>query len=153
MRSGIGPKNDLLAVGIEPIINNPYVGKNVLDHTVFTVTANAQPDDIGLVDPNDLYTGGALLRKDCSSCGNREFEIIGNNPKPGQYILTGVLLTPSTKGEFQIIDNDPLANLAYHFNPLTTESDMADARQLVRLMADLIMISTVLLIHLVRSME
>ncbi|KAI9736269.1 MAG: hypothetical protein M1834_001155 [Cirrosporium novae-zelandiae] len=34
--SGIGPSEDLAPLGIPPILNQPYVGKNLLDHSAFS---------------------------------------------------------------------------------------------------------------------
>jgi len=61
LRSGVGPIRDLEALGIPVVHNSPQVGKNITNQTLVTVTATANPDDAGMVNPNDLYTGGAFL--------------------------------------------------------------------------------------------
>lgn len=41
LRSGIGPKEDLQKYGIEPVVDLPGVGKNLMDHAVrFLLTPN-----------------------------------------------------------------------------------------------------------------
>ena len=40
MLSGIGPADHLRSVGIEPLVDSPYVGKNLQDHLAVMVTAS-----------------------------------------------------------------------------------------------------------------
>lgn len=138
LRSGIGPKSDLEKAGIETIVDNPYVGKNLTNHPIVSVVGSTPLDDIGLVDPNDLYTGGALLRKDFTKSGSRDYEIIGVYSKPNTYTLLGLLLSSESKGFFKIINSDPLSNLIYNLKNLSSETDLTNARELVRLLASII---------------
>jgi choline dehydrogenase len=43
MRSGIGPRAELEALGIRPLIDLPGVGRNLIDHVLVPVTANPAP--------------------------------------------------------------------------------------------------------------
>ncbi len=40
MLSGIGPADHLRSVGVEPVVDSPYVGKNLQDHLAVMVTAS-----------------------------------------------------------------------------------------------------------------
>lgn len=74
MLSGIGPKDELEAAGIESIINLPGVGKHFLDHGVLWMTAmlnNVQPISMDMDN-----TGGTSTTMDLS-----EFSGV-NNPLP-----------------------------------------------------------------------
>jgi choline dehydrogenase len=45
MNSGIGDREELAAIGIEPLVNLPSVGKNLTDHPLAYVTWRANSTD------------------------------------------------------------------------------------------------------------
>lgn len=51
LRSGIGPKADLLAHGIEPLIDLPGVGNNLIDHPLAAVFLAPKPGALDLNEP------------------------------------------------------------------------------------------------------
>jgi choline dehydrogenase len=45
-RSGIGPADHLRALGIEPVVDQPAVGRHLTDHMVVTYSAEIRPDSV-----------------------------------------------------------------------------------------------------------
>jgi choline dehydrogenase len=43
LRSGIGPRDELEALGIKPVVDLPGVGRNLIDHVLVPVVANPAP--------------------------------------------------------------------------------------------------------------
>lgn len=48
LHSGIGDRNDLEALGIPVVLNNPSVGRNISDHPFFGTTFDLVPNSIDL---------------------------------------------------------------------------------------------------------
>jgi choline dehydrogenase len=67
LRSGIGPKADLLALGIEPLADVPGVGATLLDHPSFLLPIVPKP---GVCGPG-IPTTQVILR--CTTPGSEEY--------------------------------------------------------------------------------
>lgn len=51
MRSGVGPATELKALGIDPVLDVPAMGKNLMEHPVFVISAAANLDKLGELRP------------------------------------------------------------------------------------------------------
>ncbi|AYV84919.1 MAG: copper oxidase [Satyrvirus sp.] len=109
LRSGIGPKEDLAEVGIDVVYDNPNVGAHLENQTIISVTASANPDDVGTPNPNDLYVGGAFL-PDPSMPGSttRAIQLIGMSMVQQFFNIIIAPVQPKSRGNIKIYSKDPL---------------------------------------------
>lgn len=141
MLSGIGPYETLTNHHIPVVVDNPNVGKNLLNHVLntasFTVNLNDLPELQN--DPFSLYQGGAFLPYPNTSINRRGVQLIG-------YISNNLLnlliinLLPISRGQIIIQNNDPLkiahADYGYLNNALDIEVIKDIFRYYIRNIAD-----------------
>lgn len=140
LRSGIGPKADLLALGIEPLVDLPGVGANLMDHPSFFLPVIPRP---GVCDPAIPVTQ-VLLR--CTTPGSDELNdlqvYMTNRMDLGAFapeaaaalgadvvfFLYASLVRPRSRGRLTLTGADP------HLPPaiaLNLAADPDDMRRLV----------------------
>lgn len=140
LRSGIGPKSDLLALGIASLVDLPGVGANLIDHPSFIVPVIPKPGVCHL----GLPAVQALLR--CTTPGSDEFndlqiwmfnraDVAAFTTKGAAtsgdelgYLLYVSLQRPRSRGRLTLTGADP------HLPPviaLNLAADPADMRRLV----------------------
>lgn len=111
-QNGIGPKEQLLRLGIKPIVDNPNVGMNMTNHLLLTAVLSANPNDVG-IPPDDiqaLYTGGAFLPSllPGDNPNLHGYQLIGANPAPGTFLIIVLYLQPKSKGILREQSSDPM---------------------------------------------
>ena len=135
LNSGIGPSSDLKKAGIDVVVDNPNVGKNLLNHPIINVFGTANSEDKGLARPDDLYVGGAFLNSETVRDGLRDFQLIGSNPKTGSFSIIGLLLTAESQGYIKIIAPN---QFQFNFNYLQNPKDMEKMKELVIMMTEIL---------------
>jgi choline dehydrogenase len=118
--SGIGDKDLLGKHGIPVLIDNPNVGRNMLNHPIFALTGTGEEEQFGNVtDPQGLYAGGAFF----SEGDAREFQSIGIPVNTRSFVIATLLLIPESKGEVHIQANDASRMLLMDFNYFDPATD------------------------------
>lgn len=125
--SGIGPKQQLKAAGINVIYDNPNVGRNLINQLISVAMFNANPNDIGVPvdDPNALYVGGAFLPDPTLDQTRRGVQLIGISPGSGQFAIAMILLQPKSRGNVIVQSEDPLQVPMVDDGALTNPDDLA----------------------------
>ncbi|NLZ83408.1 MAG: GMC family oxidoreductase, partial [Clostridiales bacterium] len=124
--SGIGPFDYLTRLNIPVVFNNPYVGHNLVDHTINTAVFTVNASDIHevLMEPNALYTGGAFLpAPNAVDKSQRSIQLIGNYSN-GALIVLIVSLDPKSRGSVVLQNNDPLKPVLADYNMLDNPEDL-----------------------------
>lgn len=113
-RSGIGPASHLKKLGIPVVYDNPFVGQNLINHTMLPITAisSNMQQETGLPanDASALYVGGAFLYDPSKNADHnkRGLQLIGVSPEPGVLTILAVATQPKSRGIVQIISSDPM---------------------------------------------
>jgi len=126
--SGIGDKAALKPTGINVIVDNPNVGRHMVNHPIFTLTGvGALPVDPS-PNPNNLYTGGAFLPDPTQGNTDRAFQWIGiatPSKTPVAFTIAALLLDAKSEGQIGIISSNPLRMPTFQFNYFTDPADIA----------------------------
>lgn len=99
-RSGIGPKHLLDSLKIETVVDNPNVGKHLINHygTLGSITGTSTVSNIlAFLDLRPYYPAD----------GVRRLELEGK-PEPGLVPFTGYILEAKSRGSVKIVSIDPL---------------------------------------------
>ncbi|MGD9568712.1 MAG: GMC family oxidoreductase [Sedimentibacter sp.] len=126
MLSGIGPNEYLSKLNIPVIFNNPNVGQNLVNHTINATVFNVNPADIQevLMEPDALYTGGAFLPSPNEiNTNKRSIQLIGTYSN-GALVILIVLLSPKSRGNIILQNNDPLKIVLANYNFLENSQDL-----------------------------
>ncbi|MEV5506426.1 GMC family oxidoreductase [Streptomyces orinoci] len=140
LHSGIGPKGDLTALGIEAVHDLPGVGENLLDHPESVIVWETE----GPIPENSAMDSdaGLFVRRDPASNGPdlmfHFYQIpFTDNPERLGYRKPehGVSMTPNipkprSRGRLYLTSADPAVKPALDFRYFTDEADY-DARTLV----------------------
>lgn len=124
--SGIGPFDYLTRLNIPVVFNNPYVGHNLVNHTINTAIFTVNDNDIHevLMEPNALYTGGAFLpAPNAVDKSQRSIQLIGSYSN-GALIVLIVSLAPKSRGSILLQNNDPLKPVLADFKMLDNPEDL-----------------------------
>ncbi|MBS0647825.1 MAG: GMC family oxidoreductase [Verrucomicrobia bacterium] len=154
--SGIGEKAMLKGAGIEVVYDNPNVGKNIVNHPIFTLTASGASIDPN-ADPQNLYTGGAFLpdptrAPDDTDRGWQWIGIDGDAPpanivaralynksrrpshvgspvgSPGGFFtVAGILINAKSKGSIGVVSQNPIHMPIFQFNYWSDPADLISA--------------------------
>lgn len=132
MRSGIGPAEQLAALGI-PVLADLPVGKNLQDHTSVGVHLDLKPE-ARCLDWNDRLLS-CYLRYSSGLCGALENDMMMTARNLNGYnedgFLNGALSVVTwqnfSRGELRLVDPDPFAM------PEIDEHMLSDERDLIRL--------------------
>ncbi len=159
--SGVGPTDDLRALGIDVVHDLPGVGANLQDHPAIAVTyaclkpitlaAAEQPRHIanflargrGPLTSNIAEAGSFVRTQSNLAAPDLQFHFapvyfMDNgyaNPPGHGFTFGAVLITPYSRGRITLRSTDPLAAPAIHAHYLTDERDvqvMVDGVKLAR---------------------
>ncbi|KAA1466042.1 aryl-alcohol-oxidase from pleurotus Eryingii [Dentipellis sp. KUC8613] len=111
--SGIGPPNELRAVNITPIVNAPYVGKNLQDHPLLSNTFE--------VDPRGALTGDDIARNQTlqNIFLNQWIQSRSGPFTVGSPNLLGFFRMPNGTGIFQNVSDPTSGPRSPHYEFLT----------------------------------
>ena len=136
LRSGIGPANELRAVGIEPVHDLPGVGKNLHDHLLSPVifTTAARPVPMGETAPAEVH----LFAKSRPELPVPDTQPIffsvpmySQDYKPGDmtgpdngFSLLGGLVRPASRGELTLTGPNPEDPIRIDLGALKEQQDV-----------------------------
>ncbi len=132
MRSGIGPKAQLEAIGIEVVSDTPGVGQNLSDHPALSVACIVKDSAIIDFDQPLIQT---ILRYTADGSEKRndlQIEQISFAGKPGgppKFVIAAVLEYQYGRGELRLEAADP------HVSPVIDNRFCEDDRDVTRLVA------------------
>ncbi len=127
IRSGLGPRDQLEALGIPVVRDMPGVGQNLSDHPALSVTM--QPRDPSIID-HDKPIIQTILRYTADGSDKRndlQIEMIsfaGRREKP-QFAIAGVLEYQRGRGQLTLSSADPDAPPVIHQQFCEDERDLA----------------------------
>jgi choline dehydrogenase len=124
LRSGVGPAGDLRWLGIEPVVDLPGVGANLIDHAGvgISLTPNTPPGD-----DNPPFVQTLLRYTAPGSVELNDMQILpSNGVPPSTWIFTHVM-RPRSRGMLRLVHRDPHHQPAIH---LHLASDREDRRRL-----------------------
>ena len=122
LRSGIGPAEQLEAVGVRPRVDLPGVGANLADHPVVSVDLRHP----GPVDPVPVFQVAATARTDgADPTGPPDLQHMVGGPYlddgAAAFFVGTALLKPRSRGSIRVVDDDPttapLIDLGYFREP------------------------------------
>ena len=127
LRSGIGPKKDLVDLSI-PLVADLPVGKNLVDHPFFANLYAADPNTIGAQVP---VIGVKLWTKSSfAKAGEQDLDILAGHLFPPDLSPTKVgfavaigLTNPKSRGTIKLASKDPNAAPIIDLNFLGEEED------------------------------
>lgn len=141
LRSGIGPADDLAALGIDVVADLP-VGRNLQDHPFFHNVYSLAPGHLDM-----LPAVGAILWTASSEAAGEELDIqvlIAHlpgtplGPTGGHAAISAALVAPESRGTLRLASRDPLDAPLIDDNYLATDRDrrrMLEATKLARALA------------------
>ncbi len=144
LRSGIGPADELRALGIAVVVDAPGVGTRCSDHPAIELPfVPADPADRGGA-AVDAALHGAIESVD----GWRPYEVLalrrsygrttGDDPDDPTLHLRVSLLQPRSRGTVRLASDDPAAAPRIDLGHLSHPLDRVDLRALVRLTVELL---------------
>ncbi|MEZ0447213.1 GMC family oxidoreductase [Cellulomonas sp. ICMP 17802] len=122
LRSGIGPAEQLRAVGVRPRVDLPGVGANLVDHPVVSVDLHHP----GPVDPVPVFQVAATARSDgADPAGAPDLQLMVGGPYldggAAAFFVGTALLKPRSRGSLRLVSDDPatppLIDLGYFREP------------------------------------
>jgi len=143
LRSGIGARDELAALGIDAVVHSPGVGKHLMDHPVSLVTLQTDY----ATDPARLRFPATLK---CRSQADLDVDDLKISFYPGDVFnlpgLAGIYLevnASDARGEVTLRDRDPASAPHIDHRFLSTDGDMArllaafaEARRIHEVMAE-----------------
>jgi 5-(hydroxymethyl)furfural/furfural oxidase len=147
MRSGIGRAADLVELGIPVLHDNPYVGRQLMDHPILRATLALKPQ-FQAQDADARHTNCCVTYSSgLAGGGVRDMILIAYNhrglPLPGQTrpgpegAVGAALYDAFSRGELRLTSADPHANPVVEENMLADERDRVRMRDAVRRLAEL----------------
>ncbi len=147
LRSGVGPREELAAVGIEPVLDLPGVGRNLHDHLLAPVIATAQRE-VPPPGPGQSATQVHWWWRSRPGLDRPDTQpIVFSVPMyddtlsgpANAFTVYGGLVTPRSRGSVRLTSADPTAPTAVDLGALTHPDDVASlvasvqqAREVVR---------------------
>jgi choline dehydrogenase len=123
MLSGIGPADQLKALGIPVIADVPGVGANFQDHLKLSIRSNGKTEL-----PGSTVTAGMFMRSDPANYGDPpdlQFYVGRGLETPDKFItITVSLVHPKSRGEIRLRSADPLAAPIIRGNYLREQADV-----------------------------
>jgi choline dehydrogenase len=126
LRSGVGPADDLRAVGVDPVLDRPGVGANLIEHPLMpNVFEATTPPRVG-----DRVFQALMTAPSSTADGLYDLHVLPlfNPPElqgdpPTFVILTG-LMTPRSRGAVRLRSPDPSAAPHIDLGMFTDEADL-----------------------------
>jgi choline dehydrogenase len=134
--SGIGPSEDLEAMGIDPVLDLPGVGSNLQDHVGLGCLYHVPGHEDLVGSPAKVVWAG-----DSGAGRGVDFHIlicpISSSPDAGTLAqLFAFHLQPRSRGSLRLASSDPEANPALDLAFLTDGDDLDDLARVVSLVAE-----------------
>lgn len=136
LRSGIGPKADLLELGIQPVLDLPGVGANLLDHPTASLMLLAKPGVCDLNTPSvqtilRTTTPGSDEFNDLQIFAVNQLDVSSLAPAIVEKYGTGVfprivasLQRPRSRGRLTLTSRDPHTQPRLQLNYFDDSEDM-----------------------------
>lgn len=146
LHSGVGPADELQALGIRVVHDLPGVGKNLRDHPQTPIRVRTKPaivNDWRIPRLNTAlrYTAtGSALHNDMIliPASNDAAEGDYSDNSPVGFQVTPALYLAMGAGSVRLTSTDPHIQPAINYNYFAEEFDLARHREAVRLVADLL---------------
>jgi choline dehydrogenase len=130
LRSGIGPADELRALGITPLLDRPGVGRNLHDHLQCLTFRMSQQEtgQSGFIAEAALFTHAAT--RSAQQLPDLQFHFLAGLPGflgptwTPHFICCPVLLTPKSRGRVRLASADPTALPLVDPNYLADEDDV-----------------------------
>ncbi len=139
--SGVGDAEYLSSICVPSIIDNPNVGKHMLNHPIISLTGVVVDNNPFTLPVNynsqGLYSGGAQVP---SSSSSRSYQLIGisspNAPNviPTTFTISGLVLDAQSEGYIQISNSDPNRPPIFNFNYFEDPVDLVSAVEMYGIM-------------------
>lgn len=137
LRSGVGPVNDIDALGITLIADLP-VGRNLVDHPIFYTAFAAKPDRIGTGTP--VIGAKAWVPSSRAAEGELDLHLTATHlidpsvsPTGAAFVIAVALVRPSSRGTVTLASLDPATAPRIDLNFLASEDDRLRLVEGVRL--------------------
>jgi choline dehydrogenase len=132
MLSGIGPADQLKALGIAVVADVPGVGQHFQDHLKLSIRWNGRTEL-----PGSTVTAGMFTRSNSTAWGNPpdlQFYVGRGLETPDKFVtITVSLVQPQSFGEVRLRSADPLAAPVIRANYLREQADVDALVQGVKL--------------------
>ena len=128
VRSGIGAREDVEAVGATLVRELPGVGRNLIDHPLCSVVYRSKPGVSVMPDPPVQ----AMLRYTASGGETNDMQIYMVNHFPGRegnFALLPILQRPKSRGRLHFESGDHRAQPRIELNFFSDESDVRRLRE------------------------
>lgn len=112
MRSGIGAREEIDALGVAQLLNSPGVGKNLSDHPALSIVCEVTDESLIDFDAPMIQT---ILRYTAQGSDNRndlqieQLSFVGRPGAPAQFALAAVLEYQYGRGQLTLSSADPKA--------------------------------------------
>jgi choline dehydrogenase len=135
LRSGVGPRTELAALGIEPLVDVPGVGANLLDHPLASVALVPRPGVCARTQPV-VQIGARLTAPGSSEANDLQVFMVSHadlTEIPAAMALIGAptvfavavsLQRPRSRGRVSLVSPDPHAAPRIELNYLDDGEDM-----------------------------
>jgi choline dehydrogenase len=144
LRSGIGPKADLLALGIEPVLDLPGVGANLIDHPAAGVSLLPKEGVCDMANPV-VQMGVRYTAPDSAEFNDMQLYMISQVDltqfpeamavvgAPMVFGVNAVLQRPRSRGRLSLTSADPHVQPAIDLNYVSDPEDMRRMVEGIRL--------------------
>ena len=127
MRSGIGPKQQLVALDI-PVVADLPVGERLIDHPFYYNAYAVSPDTIGRQTPviaAKIWTKSSYAGKDELDLHITPTHLFppDQSPTHAGFVFSVALTNPKSRGTLKLASKDPLAAPVIDLNLLAVEED------------------------------
>jgi choline dehydrogenase len=131
MRSGVGPADDLLAHGIDVVVDAPGVGANLHDHPLLRIAFSTDG-------PSAVPIRQTLLtaRSDPAEAAP-DVQVFPSGPDDSTLTMLVALLTPQSRGRLTLTGADPSAPLEIDPGHLSDPGDLPRIAAGVRFARDI----------------
>jgi 5-(hydroxymethyl)furfural/furfural oxidase len=143
LRSGIGPPDELKALGIEPLVDRRGVGRNLMDHPGVNLGCFMKPDARLPSHLRRQMFAGLRWSSGLEGCPSGDMYLIPANKAQWHAIggRIGLIMMWAnrvySRGHVRLTSRDPKAPTDIDFNMVSDERDMIRLVQGVRLMVKL----------------
>jgi choline dehydrogenase len=145
LRSGIGPADELRALGVDPVVDLPGVGRNLVDHPLVSVNVPVPAEPVARAHYQTMVTwrsdgdnnaGNGPPDLHLFACGPFDTEGTADSQQEARLIIG--LVDPASRGRVRLTSADPPApphiDLGYLTDPRDAEYLVAGVREARRIL-------------------
>lgn len=139
LRSGIGPDADLRRLGIDPMLDRPGVGANLIDHATLSIALIAKPGLPENAGPLARLWWIVLRHTAPGSDERNDMQVLlcgVPGPPPATAFIAG-LMRPRSRGTLRLTDRHPSAPPEVCLNLASAPEDRRRLRDSLKLLFDL----------------